>query len=398
MAVYSYTARDEKGSEFSGTYTDINSVAMLREELNKIDYTLLNAKRKKAEVEKPVKIKPQQVVTFAYNFAGMCSAGLSIIRCLETLEEQTENQAFKQVLSDIRQKVERGSTLKNAFEKYRNVFSDFFLGMLDAGETGGKLSKTLEMSAAYLEKQADLRRKVKSAFAYPLVVGIVCLVVVTALVIFVVPVFSRIYRQMHVSLPTPTQALVDLSNLVRGQFGLVLICIAAVLLMSKVLSKKPYLKRVWDIFKLNMPLFGKLNRMVIVSRFIRTFAMLSSAGIPLVRAISVASTIVNNAKLSEIADQLQQSIEAGNPVAGALRNHGIFPPMVIQLAASGEEAGLLSGMLEKGADFLDKDIERTINTLLVKLEPTLTVIMGLIVGFILMAVYLPMFDYMSHLK
>ncbi len=398
MAAYAYIAKDEAGNKFSGTYTDIDSVAGLRKELAKMGYALIKARRNKTTLQKHQKIKQTEVVTFTYEFGGMCSAGLSITRSLETLEQQAENNAFKYVLSDIRQSIETGSTLKDAFEKHRGIFSDFFLGMLEAGESGGNLSKTLEMSASYLEKQLELKQKVRSAFAYPVIVGIMSFVIVASLVIFVVPVFSKLYQQLHVPLPGPTQALIVLSDLVRHWWWVVLLVVAGVVLLFQRFSKDPHLKARWDAFKLNMPVFAKLNRMVAVSRFIRTFAMLVSAGVSLGKALDVASAVVHNSRVTEITGQLQQSIETGSSVADSLKKHSIFPPVIIQLAASGEEAGALSEMLNKGVDFLDKDIDRTVNALLVKLEPAMTIVMGALVGFLLMGVYLPMFDYMRHLK
>ncbi len=365
MAVYEYTARDEDGKKFFGTYNDVDSVAVLRGELAKMGETLLKAKRKKTEGGKRVKIKQDEVVAFIYKFSGMYSAGLSITRCLETIEEQTENQSFKYVLTDIIQSIETGTTLKEAFGKYKNIFSDFFIGMLEAGESGGKLSETLEMSASYMESQADLKRKVKAAFAYPIVVGVMCIVIVTILVIFIIPVFSKLYKQLHVPLPGPTQALVTLSVLFRSWWWIVLPVIIGSVFLFKRFSKNPNIKARWDVFKLNMPVFARLNRMVVVSRFMRTFAMLASAGISLIKALDVASMVANNSRITEIAGQLQQSIEAGHSVASSLVDYDIFPPIITQMVSSGEEAGALPEMLNKGVDFLDKDIDQTIKALLV---------------------------------
>jgi type IV pilus assembly protein PilC len=398
MTVYEYTAIDEKGSKYSGVYEDVDSAGMLREELCKMGDTLVKAKRKKTPSTKLTNIRQSEIVTFAHEFAGMCSAGLSIVKSLETLEQQHKNPAFKHIISDIRERIERGMTLKKAFEKYRDAFSDFFLGMIEAGESGGKLSQTLEMSASYLEKQVDLKRKIKSAFAYPAAVTVMCFVIVTCLLIFVIPVFRKIYQQLHVSLPGPTQTLVNLSMLISHWWWAIILVVVTLFFGLRHFLKSPYLKEPWDAFKLNMPVLGNLNRMVVISRFIRTFAMLASAGVSLVKALDIASAVANNSKVRQIAGDLQQSIEAGSSLAGSLEEYDIFPPMIIQLAACGEEAGMLSEMLNKGVDFLDKDIDRTINMLLIKLEPALTVIMGTIVGFILIGVYLPMFDYMSHLK
>lgn len=399
MAVYQYTAKDEAGNAVSGTCDDVNNVAGLRAELAKMGCVGVKVRRLKSPTRKRTKkIKLSQVVPFVYRFAGMYSAGLAITKCLEVSEEQTDNEAFKNMIADVRHSVETGSSLKGAFEKYRSTFSDFFLGMVEAGEAGGKLATALEMSATYLEKQADVRRKVKAAFAYPVIVGLVSLVVVSCLVIFVVPVFAKIYKQMHVPLPGPTQALVDLSCLIRGWWWATPIVALAAAIMIQRLSRNSHVKARWDVLKLHIPYFAKLNRMVVVSHFTRTFAILASVGVSLIEALDVASVVVHNHRVTEITKELQESIRAGNPVAESLRAYDIFPPMIIQMASSGEQAGQLPDMLNKGADFLDRDIDRTINALLVKLEPALTVIMGVVVGFILMAVYLPMFDYMRHLE
>ena len=398
MAVFEYIAQDANGNRFNGTYRDVDSVSILKEELSKMGDTLIKAKRKKKRVKKEAKIKQDEVITFTYKFAGMCSAGLPILRCLETLEEQTENPSFKRILQDVRENVETGSTLRDAFAQHKDIFSEFFLGMVAAGESGGKLSETLDISAEYLENQADIKRKIKAAFTYPIVVGVMCVIIVSSLIMFVIPVFSKLYTQLHMVLPGPTQALVTISYMAKKWGWLILIIIAVMVFLFNKLLKRPFFRERWDAFKLNMPGFSKLNRMIVVSKFIRTFAMLISAGVTLSEALEVANQVTDNAKVSKIANGLQKSIEAGNPVAGSLKNHDIFPPMIVQLAASGEESGALSDMLNKGVDIIDKDVERTINALLVKLEPAMTVFMGTIIGFILMSVYLPMFDYMSNIK
>ena len=398
MAVYEYTARDENGNKFNGTYSDVGSIAMLREEMSRMGDTLLKARCRKPQAKRYAKINQTEVVTFAYRFAAMYSAGLPIIKSLKTIEEQTENPSFKRVISNIRQSVATGSSLKDAFEKHRNIFSNFFLGMVEAGESSGKLSETLEMSARYLEKRIDFKQKLKSAFVYPVVVGIISLAIVTVLVIFVVPVFSKFYKQINVSLPGPTQILINLSVLIRYWWWMILLLFTGVVLLLRLISKKPHLKAIWDAFKLKMPVFAKLNQTIVVFQFIRTFAVLVSAGVSLIKALDVASFVVHNSKVTEIATQLQQSIRAGNPIAESLRNYEIFPAMVVQFADSGEESGTLSEMLNKGADFLEKDIDRTIKVMLVKIEPAVTVIMGLFIGFILMAIYLPMVDYMKYVR
>jgi len=398
MTTYEYIAKNEQGEIFSGFCENFSNRALLKKDLAKMGDTLIKVRRKKNPKLKNAKISQDEIVTFTFKLAGMCSAGLSITDCLETLHDQTEIRSFKYILADIKKSISSGSTLKNAFGKYRNVFSDFFLGMLEAGETGGKLSETLEASANYLERRADFKRKVKSAFAYPIIVGIMCFLVVSALIVFVVPVFSKIYKRMHVPLPGPTQTLIVISDIVRNWWWLILFLIVLLISAYKLLKNKPAIKARWDALKLNIPVLAKFNRKVVASQFIRTFAMLSSAGVPLVKALEVANIVVSNAKVSEITAELQKSISKGNRVADSLKQFEIFPAIIPQLAASGEEAGKLSEMLNKGADFLDKDIDRMIKSMLVRIEPILTAVMGIIIGFILISVYLPMFDYMTHFK
>lgn len=397
MAVYDYTAKDENGETLVGTYDDIDSVSLLRQELEKMGYVLVKARRQKSVTPKRRRIKQSEVVTFIYKFAEMYSAGLSITRSLEVLEEQSNNPAFGCIVADIRQSIEDGSSLEKAFANHRNIFSDFFCGMLEAGESGGKLAESLEMSAVYLEKQMDMKRRIKSAFAYPVVVGVVCVVVVACLMAFVVPIFSKVYKQLHVRLPGPTQALVSLSSLLRSYWWAIPFVVAGTAAALWWLLRNPAIRAKWDVFKLNMPILGKVNRMVAISHFTRTFGMLTSVGVSPIRALDVASEVAHNHKLTGIAKELQDTIEKGSSVGESLKNHDIFPPMIVHLALSGEEVGQVAQMLNKGADFLDKDIDRTVNALIVKLEPALTVIVGIIVGFILMAVYLPMFDYMRYL-
>ena len=216
MAAYEYTAKDPAGNELSGVYTNVNSVEMLRAELMKLGYVLVHAQRESRPGRLSTRVRQKDVASFAFKFAGMYSAGLSLVRCLEALEEQAGNQALKDILADVRHRVETGASLRNAFEPHRTVFGDFFLGMIEAGESSGELSRALDMSARYLEKRLELRQKIRGAFVYPIVVGVVCCIVVLAMLIFVVPMFSQLYARLHVELPGPTQALVVLSLSLRS--------------------------------------------------------------------------------------------------------------------------------------------------------------------------------------
>jgi len=399
MAVFEYTAQDSSGNEFSGIYRDVENIKALRQQLAKMGYKLISVKREK-EQRKNIRsrVKLTEVVSFAFEFAGMYSSGLSIVKCLETVESQTSNEALCQILADIRQKVESGSSLREAFEEYRDVFGDFYIGMIEAGETGGKLSETLTMAAEYLEHQNELRSRVKAAFAYPIIVTVLCVIIITALMIFVIPVFQKIYRQLHVPLPGPTLMLVAVSNFVRYYWWVIAGVIGAILFLYKKITRLGRVKAFLDDMKLKIPVFGKLNKLIIVTQYIRTFAMMLSAGVPIVESLGLAGQVVNNTRVNEITRQMQEKIITGGALTEAMSEQELFPPMIIQLAAAGEEAGVISAMLLKGVDYLDKQIDRRVRSLLNKLEPVLSVIMGLVVGSILMGVYLPMFDYMGKIK
>lgn len=398
MAVFEYTARDTAGNELSGVYTRVDSVDVLRAELTKIGYVLVHARKESGRGKLSGKVCQKDVASFAFKFACMYSAGLPLVRCLESLEEQAGSRTLKSILADVRQHVETGASLKSAFEPYRRVFGDFFLGMVEAGESSGELARALDMSARYLEKRLDMRQKVRGAFVYPIVVGAICSVVVLAVLIFIVPMFAQLYKRLHVELPGATKTLVILSLTLRSWWWAMLPSVVALVFGVRHLMKRPQMQVRWDRWKLRMPLLGPLNHLVLVGQFIRTFGMLISVGVPIVEAIDAAGRVARNAELSRIAAELQQAIHVGHPVAESLKAHSLFPSIVVQLVASGEEAGVLPDMLAKAADVLDKEADRMAASLLVKLEPLLTVTMGLVIGLILMGVYLPMFDYMARLK
>ena len=222
MPTYEYIAKDQAGHEFCGTYEDVASVKLLRNELAKVGCVLVKAKNSKTLRHGRSRIRQKDIVAFAYTFSSMYSAGLSVIQCLETLENQTECQALKTLIADIRQKIEVGSSLTNAFEPHERIFSPFLVGMLEAGEAAGKLPEALEASAVYLEKRADLNNRIRSAFVYPISVAVVSVGVVLCLLLFVVPIFIKLYHNLHVPLPWPTLFLISLSHIVRDWWWLIL--------------------------------------------------------------------------------------------------------------------------------------------------------------------------------
>lgn len=401
MPAYQYKAVNSRGVHLTGIYEDVPDTEHLHTELKKLGCQLLEAERlerKGSEIAKKGRIRQAEIVSLAYEFSGMFAAGLSVVRCLETLEEQASNQTLKSILGSVRRSIETGVSLSQAFEPYRDIFGDFFIGMLEAGQTGGTLAQTLKKAAEYYEKQLEVKNKITGAFVYPAVVAFLCVGILTAIVIFVIPVFQRLYQQLHIELPVPTQILILLSGLVRHHFWVFPLLAGLVYWGWKKMQNQPALRAFWDKFVLTLPGVGPLLEMMLISRYIRTFAMMSSAGIGIVQALQQARQVCRNSVISKIGEQIEQKIMAGGSLTNLLAEHSIFPPLIVQLAHAGEEAGLLTEMLTKGADYLDSAVERRANAILVKLEPLLTIIMGTIVGLILLGVYLPMFDYMSHIK
>ena len=400
MAVFEYIAEDVQGRRVSGLYEDAANRRQLRADLGKLGYTLIQASGSENGTRGRIRgrITAAEVTAFAYEFAGMVSAGLSVVRSLETMEQQTRNLRLKSILSGIRRQVETGSSLAEAFEPYRELFGEFFLGMIEAGQTGGKLSKTLYMAAEYLEKQQEIRGKIRSAFAYPVVVGVMCLLIVSAIMIFVIPVFQKLYHQLHVPLPGPTQLLIFVSQSVRDYFYVLPVLAGAGVYGWKRLRKDPAFQARLDRFWLKLPLLGRLLQLVLVSRYVRTLAMMIEAGIGMVDALVHARQVCGHSEIDRIGRVLEQKVMTGSSLAQPMSGFDIFPPVILQLAAAGEEAGVLSEMLNKGVGYMETSIDRMVRSMLVKVEPILSVVMGLIVGTILLGVYLPMFDYMSHIK
>ncbi|MEJ5259578.1 MAG: type II secretion system F family protein [Anaerohalosphaeraceae bacterium] len=401
MPLYQYIAENSRGNRLAGIYEDAADTAHLEAELRKLGCRLLEAKpleRTGTAVSPKKRIRPTEIVAFAYEFSGMFAAGLTVVRCLETLEEQASNETLKSILSSVRRSIETGVPLASAFEPYREIFGDFFLGMLEAGQSGGKLAETLRKAAEYYEKQLEVKTKVKGAFLYPAVVALLCAAILTAIVIFVIPVFQRLYQQLHIELPWPTQILIGLSELVRHYFWIFPLLVGVSYWSWKRWRNHPKLQTLWDKAVLNLPAVGPLVKMMLVSRYIRTFAMMSSAGVGIVQALQQARQVCRNSVLNRIGERIEQEIMSGGSLSQLLAEHPIFPPVIVQLAHAGEQAGLVPQMLAKGADYLDHAVQRRTNAILVKLEPMLSVIMGAAVGLILLGVYLPMFDYMSHIK
>ncbi|MFH1847323.1 MAG: type II secretion system F family protein [Candidatus Omnitrophota bacterium] len=398
MALYVYIANDKDGQIYKGNIEARNE-AELRDRLKSMGFYVSSIKRERVVFRlSGTKVAHQDLVVFSRQFSTMISAGLSLSKSLKAMEKQTDNPALTRIINDIRLDIEGGVSLSEAMEKHKAVFSDFFIALIGAGEAGGILSKVLERLADHLEKEDELARLVRGAFAYPAIVGTLALLVMGFLVIVIVPVFQGIYARMNLSLPVPTLMLIGFSNLLRSFWWLIIAFAGGMIFSFKRIKKMPLLRARLDKIKLEIPIFGKFIQKVGIARFIRTFGDMVLSGVNILEGIRVADRAAGNKVISRYADKMNESINRGGLISDALQDQDIFPAVVVQMISSGEETGKLGLMLDKIAKGLERDVDDAVKRLVVKIEPLMTFMLAIIVGFIAVAIYLPIFDVISQIS
>jgi len=303
-----------------------------------------------------------------------------------------ENPTLKQIVVEVRSSVEQGVSLSVAMDDHPKAFSTLYVSMVRAGEVGGALDETLTRLADTLESQARLRSQVKSAMAYPIVVLNLIVFIVMAMLVFVVPIFEKMYADLGGELPLPTQMLINISRFITSKWWLIGLVIVGLVFAFKRWKATTQGGRQWDALKLRLPIFGKLTQKVSISRFARTFSVLSRTGVPVLQALDIVAQTSGNSVVSDAVIDVQGSVKRGESLAQPLERHDVFPPMVTQMMAVGEETGALDAMLSKVADFYDREVDDTVAALTSLIEPLLIVVMGVVVGGILISLYLPMFN------
>ncbi|MCK4519552.1 MAG: type II secretion system F family protein [Candidatus Omnitrophica bacterium] len=397
MAHYIYFAKNSGGKSYKGS-AEARDKKELCEKLKGMGFCAVSIKRQRAIFTFALKrVAPAELVIFSRQFSTMIDAGLPLITSLKALEKQTESMALKAVINDIRITIEGGASLSESMQRHPLVFSEFFIALIKAGEAGGILNTLLERLAGHLEKQDNLKRTVRNAFTYPVIVGILAFLVVSFLVIVIVPVFKSVYARMHLSLPFPTLILIEVSNFVRNFWWLMLLLTGGLFLSCRWINKSSAFRTHLDKFKINMPVFGRLIRKATVARFVRTFGDMFSSGVPILESLRVSDKVAANQVVSKAARLMADNVHRGGLISESLEEQDIFPAVVIQMIASGEESGRLGFMLRKAADGLDRDVDDTVKRLVVKIEPLMTFLMALLVGFIAVAIYLPIFDVIKQM-
>jgi type IV pilus assembly protein PilC len=344
------------------------------------------------------RVKLKDVAVFSRQFATMINSGLSLLRALNILAEQTESKALAEIANQVRMDVEKGSSLSQAMSKHPKAFGRLYVSMVRAGEVGGALDSVLLRLADTIEKQVELRRKVKSAMTYPAVVAILVLTIVAAMLLFVIPMFEGIYKQLGGTLPAPTQFLINLSKFLRKLWFVVFFgIIGGVFGFRKWIASEEGRKQ-WDAIKLKMPIFGKLVRKTALARFSRTLSALVRSGVPILESLDIVAETAGNHVVATAVRETQAAVKRGDPLSKKLEEHPVFPPMVVQMMAVGEETGALDEMLDKIADFYDQEVEATVDAMTSLIEPLLIVVMGVCVGGMIISLYLPMFNIIKLIK
>jgi type IV pilus assembly protein PilC len=346
---------------------------------------------------KGVKAKSLQV--FSRQFATMIDAGLNVVAALSILEEQTDDAYLAAVIADVRADVERGSLLSQALAAHPKVFSRLYVSMVEAGEAAGILDDVLDRLATQIEKEANLKRRVKGAMVYPsLVISFACLVL-TAMLLFIVPVFERLYNQLGGHLPTLTQWIISVSELLRTRWYVVFPAIGLISLGFIRWKRTDAGRRHWDRFKLRIPMrIGDIVLKVTMARFSRTLSTLVTAGVDIIKALEITGTTAGNWVVEEALRVVREKVHAGMPIAQPLVESPVFPPMVSQMVKIGEETGELDAMLGKVADFYEEEVDAAISALTSIIEPIMIILVGVMVGTIILAMYLPMFKLLTLIK
>jgi type IV pilus assembly protein PilC len=341
----------------------------------------------------------KDLAVFSRQFATMTSSGTSLLRTLGVLEDQTSKASLKKAVGEVRLDIEGGTALSTAMAKHDRIFPTLMVAMIRAGETGGYLDSALERIAGTFEKDSALRGKIKNALTYPVIVLSFSGVLIALVLTFIVPVFEKMFAQFGGELPVPTQIIVSASHNLSWAGPLVLVVGTVVtVLFKRELRRRPVLRLRFDRFKLRLPVFGSLFRKIALSRFSRNLGTLLGVGVPVLRALDVVGATTGNAVITESMKELSAAVRSGLPMSVPLAKQAIFPPMVHQMIEVGEESGKISQMLEKIADFYDREVDNAAESLTAAIEPIMVLLMGGIVGGMVVCLYLPMFSVYQHIQ
>jgi type IV pilus assembly protein PilC len=402
MSTYVFKAIDLAGGKARGE-VEADSKQAVSDQLKQRGLIVLDIadKHSSREIELAFlkRVKANDLAIFARQLSTMISSGMSILRSLYVLEEQTEHKFLKETIVAVRKDVEAGLALSDSMARHPKVFNPLFVAMTQAGEAGGVLEDALVRVADQLQKDAALRRQIKSAMVYPTLVIIFAVGVMMALVAFLVPVFEGVFKQFGGELPKLTQVSVFMSHAVTGYWWLIFGLTGAIIFTFVQWKKSSWGRKQWDHFRLRVPMkIGTIVQQVAVARWSRTLASLTSAGVPLLQALDITGKTGGNVAVDEAMDGVIASVKRGGTIAAPLAQAPIFPAMVTHMVGVGEETGALDAMLDRVAEFYEEQVEASVKALTSILEPIMIIVIGGIVGFIVISMYLPLFEVYNHIQ
>lgn len=399
--VYQWSGKTAKGLIESGEITASSKeevIAQLRR--RNITPTLITEKaKKKGRFGFGGKVKDKDIVVFTRQFATMIDAGLPLVQALDILSMQVENKTLGKTLSQVKVDVEAGATYADALKKHPRIFSELYVNMVAAGEAGGILDTILNRLAIYIEKAMKLKKKVKGAMVYPAVVTAIAVLVISIIMIFVVPTFSKMFSSMGGTLPLPTRIVINLSNFIAGVGGLIILGIMVLIIVFIIQVRRTEAgKRIMDRILLKLPIFGEILNKVAIAKFTRTLGTLVSSGVPILDGLEITAKTSGNKIIEDAILEVRKGVVGGKTLAEPITKLKVFPPMVTHMIAVGESTGALDAMLSKIADFYDDEVDASVATLTSMMEPLLMVFLGTTIGFIVIALYLPIFKFASLIK
>jgi len=395
MLTYAYQARDTSGNTVSGVQDAIdedNAVSTLMSR----GLMVLSIQQRSVtkKVRKPGGVSDTDLVLFTRQLATMIDAGLPLVSGLTALYDQCDPKrqgSLRMIIGDISARVQSGDSFSDAIKKHPRTFTRLYQSMVRAGESGGLLSEIMDRLASFLEASARLKKKVKSAMTYPVIVICIAVVITTFLIVRVVPVFGEIFADFGANLPAPTQYLLDLSDFIRGQWWWLIMMIGGTIFGLRTFVNTKRGREVWDRYKLKLPVFGPLVHKIAMTRFARTFAQLLRSGVPILEVMEIVGETSGNIVIEHAIRRVSGQVEKGDNLATAMGREKIFPPMLLRMIAAGESTGKIDQMLEKMADFWDEEVEAMLDALTSLIEPILICVLGVIVGGIVIAMFLPIF-------
>ena len=399
MAVFIWEGKTRQGEQRAGTMEAPNAdIVIERLRAQQIQASKVKKKPLEIHLKLGTGISSKEVVVFTRQFATMIDAGLPLVQCLEILGSQQSNVHFQKVIGAVKGDVEAGSTLADALGKHSKVFDELYVNLVAAGEVGGILDTILNRLATYMEKNLKLRRQVQGAMVYPSVVLVVAFAVTFVLLYFVIPVFEKMFRDFGGTLPAPTQFVIDLSNALRAQILPLIAGAIALFVIYRAIGRTPRGRLFYDGIALKAPVLGPLFRKVAVAKFTRTLGTMISSGVPILDALTITGKSAGNKVVENAITYTRERIAEGRTMADPLAETGVFPPMVVQMIAVGESTGAMDSMLQKIADFYEEEVDTAVAALTALLEPMMMVVLGVLLGGLIIAMYLPIFELAGNIK